>query len=223
MKNRIQNILSHKKGSTIMYVLAVMLLLLAVGVSVLTAAAANVGFTGRQRDHTQATILADSIHQTIMYELQSNTGKLSDQLVLSLYEAYIYPSTQDPPSSDYGKLSDIELNVSGLEELNSKYTILPIKLSFPEQNVIIHDAIPEMPGLIDGEPASGLISCTMIVEVTVSITSRLGVSQLNTAGYYRLIKAELTGDSVTDMSINQNGIWELERYEVKEFTTSTGL
>ena len=70
--NRLIRILKNKTGASLVFVVGVMLLLLAVGVSALTAASSNAGFAQRQRQFNQVRILADSVHQNILFSLQSD-------------------------------------------------------------------------------------------------------------------------------------------------------
>ena len=71
MKNKGFMVLRNKSGSSIVYVLAVMLMLVIIGTSVLTAAVANAGFDRKQRDHIRGVMLADGLSTNIMYSLQT--------------------------------------------------------------------------------------------------------------------------------------------------------
>ena len=247
MYTRFVQLHKDKQGSTIMYVMAVMLLLLAVGVSVLTAAAANVTFTSRQRDYNQAIILADSIHRTILTQLQNGTdGNLSDQLVTSLFQAKVssppkmtlLPTDSVATSVNYtGTLDDITLNLSlsrtdggtNIPITNDRFKILPISIVFSEQQVQIHESLPAI-GNMAREPASALVTAQISIEVTIQVKAKKGFNYVTTKASYNLTEAELNDKNTSSgnefseqnrvMAINpeKKGTWELVRYETTEST-----
>jgi len=90
-KNKIIEILRDRSGVSLMFVLAVMLLLMAITTSVLVAASANSGFLIQQTDHNRVVLLDGSVHKNIMFSFQhdpENENTLSYQLVMAIYQGY---------------------------------------------------------------------------------------------------------------------------------------
>lgn len=137
-QNRIMKILKDKSGISMIFVLGIMLLLMAIGVSVLVAASANTGFMLNQKEHNQILILDDAVHKNIMYSLQHNTSDnnlLSRQLIEAIYSA-CDPEPESMVPISLGLLEDISLDIGfdeiGLEADNEKFEIKSITLSFPK-------------------------------------------------------------------------------------------
>ena len=189
-KNEISKILKDKTGASLIFVLGIMLLIMAIGVSALVAASANTGFMLRQKEHNQILILDDAIHKNIMYSLQRDTasdGLLSRQLVMAIYDA----RDPDPPvSAPLAIFPDISLTISfdnGLEAESNHIKVKSITLSFPEtlaEMVNITDPIPAVytPAVYDEEgllvsesvldkprePKMATVNATMNVIVEIS-------------------------------------------------------
>jgi len=67
--NRLKAAIKNESGVSILFVLGIMMMLLAVGASVMAAAFGNVGIGIRQERHNRAMLLTDSIHRNIMHSL----------------------------------------------------------------------------------------------------------------------------------------------------------
>ncbi|MCL2865995.1 MAG: hypothetical protein FWE25_10695 [Lachnospiraceae bacterium] len=202
-------ILKGKSGSTIIYVLAVMLLLLAVGASVLTAAFANMGFNRRQRDHAYAVILADSVQKNMMYALGQGSGEeepLSVQLVKALYQAH------DVENGGTGGLADIAIDpvVVPLTK-DSNLKVERITLHFPEQQVYIWEA-DEMMGLNKTAEVSASLVITTVI-------SNRGEDFISTSMHYYYSKGMLenvadsgSGEQM-ELVVGETGEWEVVKHE----------
>lgn len=187
-ENRVLRVLRDKSGSSFVFVLGIMMLLMTIGVSVLAAASANTGFALKQKEHSQIIVLDESVHKNIMYSLQhnaSNPSPLSAQLVMAIYEA------NDPDLTSYSTtgLEDMLLTISIDNEdylESGAIKVESITLSFPEQNVIITPPQPAIYILIyddegeiirtrdkDREPKTALIKATMIVTVVINANDKL--------------------------------------------------
>ena len=134
-------------GVSLIFVLASMLFLMAVCASLLVAASTNVGYRVTQWEHSQVGILEDSIHQNIMYSLQSDPADVDGmayQLAMALYEAKdsrFFTTGIAPGLSDDTK---IEIEINGNPLTSGIVSFSEAKLSFPEQNVAI---LPEIPAV----------------------------------------------------------------------------
>jgi hypothetical protein len=91
MKNKISAILKQKQGLSLMFVLAFMLLLLALSISALTAAGLSHRAVLAQQSRNQLTLYADSMERVIMGLLTENNGdfdEIKKEILLTLYEVY---------------------------------------------------------------------------------------------------------------------------------------
>ena len=87
--NRLKAAVKNESGVSILFVLGIMMMLLAVGASVMAAAFGNVGIGIRQERHNRAMLLTDSIHRNIMYSLVDDAdfdNSLSGQLAMYIIE-----------------------------------------------------------------------------------------------------------------------------------------
>ena len=142
-------------GASLIFVLAAMMLLFAVGTSVLVAASNTVGYLKQQKEHSQVMILDESVHKSIMYSLQADPfdpsdeekllPRLSWQLVMALYEA-----KDDAFSADGLGVISLEavIDTDGAPldlmdaDTDRDIYVNSISLSFPRQEVIIIPAVP---------------------------------------------------------------------------------
>ncbi|MCL1822785.1 MAG: hypothetical protein FWG44_01150 [Oscillospiraceae bacterium] len=137
--------LLDNKGESLIYIFSIMLFLMIICSSVVTAAIANHGYQVKQYEYNQAIILDESIHKNIMYSLQidpSDSSLLSRQLAEALYE--IRGGNPFSPA----RLGTIELNLSMVSGTpidlynDGSITLQSVELSFPEQHVIINPSSP---------------------------------------------------------------------------------
>ena len=210
-----------------LFVLGVMLLLLAVGVSTLAAAGASSGFALSQRNYSRIMLLGDSVHKNILYSLQndpSDDSLLAYQLARALYAAY---------ETDSGAgLESMELVLSfDAPELSEKYNngdiyVESITLAFPRQEVTVRPAKPavtdEDGGLLaPREPKTATVNAVMTVMVEVAAGKRT----VRTVATYRYSGGALnddpletgTGGEMVFLPDDGNGggfgKWELVKYE----------
>lgn len=243
IQNKLVRILKDKTGASFMFVLGIMLLLMAIGVSVLVAASANVGFSLKQKEHSQIMILDESVHKNIMYSLQHDVADdnfLSSQLVMTIYKA------NDPDLTSYlpAGLTEMPLEVSiadGADLSSGNIKVEKITLSFPEQNVIIMPPIPAIytPAEYDDEgnlitdrqldqerePKTATVSATMIVTVAINANGKI----TTTRGIYEYTGGKLAddpdaggatheddeSDAIFEMAFTSDGYgkWRLIKYE----------
>jgi hypothetical protein len=71
-KNKTLSILRDKTGGSLLFILGMMLLLMAIGVSALVAAGASAGAALNQNSFSQLNLHADSVIKTVMYGIQEN-------------------------------------------------------------------------------------------------------------------------------------------------------
>ena len=187
-KNRIFEICSSKSGASLMFVMGIMLLLLAVGGSLLAAASANYGSNIRQNQYNAAVVLNNSIQSNIRHSLQipaTNPGfenSLASNLARAVYDASIEGES----------LTMFELNLGNVPGLvtveanrNARVTLL-----FSAQHVHItpaRDAMPEFPPpdpLGFRAPRTAIISARMIVEVIVDAGTANDARVITTRAIY---------------------------------------
>ena len=234
-KNRIFEICGSKSGASLMFVMGIMLLLLAVGGSLLAAASANHGSNIRQNQYNAAVVLNDSIQRNIRYSLQipatnlaAFEASLASNLAKAIYEA----------NADGEALTMFELNLSGVNGLepgddgNYRVTLL-----FSAQSVHItpaRDAMPEFPPpdpLGYRAPRTAIISARMIVEVIVDAGTANDARVITTRAVYEyngVLSDDGTDETPSDnMSFNKinplnpndtadPGRWVMVSYEISE-------
>jgi hypothetical protein len=233
-------ILKNENGSSIMYVLAVMLLLLIIGVSVLTASSANAGYSAKQRDHTRGVILAESVQRNVMYSLQVNSNEedsFSNQLLMALYSAHDTEAEGFELSPN--GLGEIILKMEFSEglKLPENIQVESVVLSFPDQDVMILEALDAivMGGIggddlglenIERVPRTAHVSANMAVTVTINVKG----SQMVSRALYEFTGGELSDDpegeyslfteeglpGPLEMTIIDPGEWRLIRHEKVE-------
>jgi len=228
LKSKITAILKDTSGVSLMLVLGIMMLLMAVGASVMAAASSNIGANIRQNQYNRAVVLADSVHRNIRYSLLTiNTdGSFPDNsLALELMMAIFNEGdslTGNDPLPEY----EIDINVTGDAAggggLVNLSALRSVTLTFPFINVINSDPAIGIPEL-DIEPVPGRVSASARMVVTVVIgLETVGILDdirlITTRAIYEYsggIKTETTppyGDGA--MVITDYGRWELVGYEI---------
>jgi len=220
-ENKVIKILTDKSGASLIFVLGIMLMLMAIGTSVLTAAGANVGFSLKQREHSQIMILDDSVHKNIMYSLQGGnttdedyeTDFLSPQLVMAVYKANDPDLTMSPLGLADMQLV-IELGNEGILE-SGNIKVDSITLSFPEQNVVItppaaaiYTSVYNDADDITGktlssprEPKTATVNAAMVVTVEINAKGKITTSR----AIYEYTGGMLTDDPEGEFSNEENG------------------
>jgi len=174
-------ILKGKSGASLVFIVGLALFLLAIGSSTLAAAYANSGYLSRQDEFNKINLLDKSIHENMMFSLQSdpeNKDLLGYQIAKAIYEA------NDPSNNAYNVngLQDTLLAVLiaevgeepiNLNTLPGNVRIQSITLSFPEQFVSINPAIPAFyeegssTPLFERQPKSATVNASMVVEIEI--------------------------------------------------------
>ena len=233
-------VLKSKSGASLMFVLAVMMLLMAISISVLTAAGASAGIYLKQKEHSQIIVLDESIQKNIMYSLQSNPSDaalLSRQLVMAIYEA------NDPELAFGGVafgLSSKTLGLSlgnGVDITSGSVKVDSITLAFPEQNVVLMPPVPaiyedvfDVDGnkidrvvVIGRDPKTASISATMTVTVKISANGKTMTTRTSYEYHGGFLSDDVNGihsleedDSTFAMSFTADGYgeWRLLKHEI---------
>jgi hypothetical protein len=114
LKKRITAALNNKSGVSLIFVLGVMMLLMAIGTSVLTAASANVGANIRQDNYNRALVLSDSVHRNIMHSLlepdQNDELVFENSLAYKLIRAIHLDKENEIPNT-----FDLEIDIPGVD------------------------------------------------------------------------------------------------------------
>jgi len=89
--SRLKAAIKNESGVSILFVLGIMMMILAVGASVMAAAFGNAGIGVRQERHNRAMLLTDSIHRNIKHSLQMGDhydfmSYLSGQIAWYIFE-----------------------------------------------------------------------------------------------------------------------------------------
>lgn len=225
-RNRALSILKDQSGTSFVFVLGVMLLLMAIAVSTLVSASANAGYTASQQEHNRMTLLADSIQNNLLYSLrQEGESSLSEQLVYAIYEA----NDSDLSAVNANGLGsmDINIDVDGLDLSDSGVKLEYFTLSFPEQYVIITPEVPKIPEtpqeddgagnvLVEadpgapGEPKTATVDAMMTATVAVSVNEKTFTSR----AVYMYTGGVLCGvGDDGEMSVTDPGEWRLIKHE----------
>jgi len=223
--NRTLVILKNKSGASLMFVLGIMLLLLAISASVLTAASANIGSNVRQNKYNTAIVLTESIHGSIKHSLEMtpfSTDYLDEEFENSLaYQIVqlIYSNTNSEVPIETVKL---DVDIPGVD----MSTVESIALEIPFQDVRFAgpvDAVPETIPPTARIPKTATINAQMIINVIVEIESaslREAPRLITTVATYEfrggLLSDEDTNSEIGEMKFVDFGKWELMSYEIIE-------
>jgi len=233
MKNKI---LRNNSGASFVYVMGVMLLLYAIGISALTAASANAGFTQNQRAHTQAILLSDSVQKNILYSLQRDPADETDFLSAQLARAICDARDKDSPyyNQNGTGLEDITLDITfenGVNLYAGDARVEDVTLSFPRSDVTIEkprgaefDSWTDEYGYHESftprVPKHVYADASMIVTVKIMVNGK----PMTSRAHYKYMGGELyddidgshstvTGDQFFDLIFVDYGKWELIKYE----------
>jgi len=223
LKTGILNTLKCKSGASILFVLGIMMLLLALSSSALTAASSNRGSNLRQNQYNSAVVLTDSIHRNIKYSLGLEpadagfSNSLASELAWAIYDGYIVTDTEFELELDGAVADAIE------SEYNSEYNInLIFEFVSPIREKPPIDGTP-MPGddEEDEPPQPGIanVNATMIVEVVVEIQAmsyREKARLITTHAKYELTVCEWTDEATPGTMDLTIADWELVNYEITE-------
>jgi hypothetical protein len=230
----ISRVLKDKSGASLLFVLGVMMLLMAIGISAMHAASANVGFNLRQREYSQVMILGESVHRNIRYSLEHGSGSTDNRLSYQVARA-IYRANDSYYSTEYSTngLDKIELEIAigsgvipDVHDNDNLVWVDSITLSFPHQNVIVKPAIPMIPAVtevIDGNPVvispeiprvpkSATVNARMVVDVVIGTRNRTVTSRA-VYDYTGGILSEVSYAGAMQFVTNGYGKWSLVSHE----------
>lgn len=221
-QNSIREILTNKSGASLIFVLGVMAFLFAIGASALAAASANTGFILNQREHNQIIILDDSIHRNILHALQrppagseDEEDLLSTQIAMAVYKANDSELNDAMGMGPFlpGGLSNIQLDIGGVNIESGNVRMERVLLSFPQQEVHIRDAIPAIYRIdYDYDPVTGIstprppvlvspriprtatINATMVVTVDITVGSGAEARIITSRAFYEYTGGRLSDD-----------------------------
>jgi len=223
LRNKVLSILKDKSGASLMFVLGIMLLLLAIGGSVLVAASTNVGANVRQEKYNAAVILTDSIHRSIKYSLEEvpeSTDYPDSNFESSL--AYqiargIYDSFESPQGSIELNADILEIDMSNIKGITLEFSYQDIRFAGPV------DAVPETDPPTPRIPRTATINAQMDVRVVVEVESaslRDAPRYITSIASYELRDCVLSDTNVNgdvgEMEFSNFGKWVLMSYEIIE-------
>jgi hypothetical protein len=220
---------NNKTGASLVFVLGVMMMLLAIGVSVFAAASANTGARLRQEVYHQVVLLNESVQESIFHMLTqkpveyANPVTSTNLLTRLAWEAYRERSAEGAEELFIG-LDGFEFAGSGVSLLGADRGIsiasVKIHLTFPGTQIRITPARDEIsiPDLDDDgnpmdtgifvprEPKRVLVN--MDIEVAVEIDA--GGRSVFSSAFYKITDCVFI-DNLVDSPDN----WSLEliRYE----------
>jgi hypothetical protein len=241
LNNKILSALRRTSGASMIFVLGVMMFLMAIGVSTLSAAFANAGYVMRQSDFARVRLLHESIHENIMFSLQFNPedeSLLGYQIVMAILASN---DEDDLDAYNVSGLSDIELDVTidgtAIANFGGNITVQSVTLKFPDQFVNIYPAIPEIPQFppnppgvtlpddeiitkhVPREPKTATVNASMVVEVVIS--SGAGNREITSIAVYEytggrfIEESEATHKMIFDEDDPDGfGVWEMVRHEI---------
>ena len=235
---KVKTLLKSKSGASLMFVLGIMMMLLAVGASVMTAATANVGSNIRQNHYNNAVLLSDSIHRNIMHSLNMDESdadfdtSLRNKLSTALYEA------NKPVANDGDTnlpLDGFEMSV-GVDGVDMS-ALERIDVRIPFQDIRFAGPVGYVPETgTNRVPFTASINVRIIVTVEVSIhptgMARVDDRTITTRAVYELSNAFMSdeGDilyteedsSITgELEFESFGNWKMVSYEIIESHASS--
>jgi len=172
---KVSKIIKCKSGASIIFILGIMMFLMAIGVSTMAAAFANIGYVTRQRDYSIVRILDESIHNNIMFSLQEdikNENLLGWQLVRELFDVY-----DDEDRELLTEIDDIVIIINGIDVNNNdafnpggRYKV-DVSFEFPFQNQIFIESGPieAVEDLFERIPRTVDLSFEMLVIVEITV------------------------------------------------------
>jgi len=226
-------VLRDKSGASLIFVLAAMLLLMAIGVSVVTAAGYNLSAGLTQRDRNQLDLYVSSMEQTIHAALLEDIEGATIDTVSTLGGLIL----KDAYRSGDGQYTRIyPLSISIPDSVNATYTVsvavtINVRIFTPEYEIATipdPDSDPDMPDyidiIVDRSPqlayANGTVTVTQTTtnETSVFSDTPLGITTVTTYSYSGVVILEdyaHYSDPVTDsnMHIVDPGMWTVIRHE----------
>lgn len=217
---KIVTIMKSKSGISLVFVLAVTLLLLAIGASTLVAATTAAGSSQSQVAYRQMELYTDSLVKTLTYQLKLKPTDhfertLSGKLLLAMY--------QHKKSRGKGTLTqELTATLNSGSSVNTNITASDFKLKFDPLDVEITPAV-------DGEEAvtgtntdgSSVVilpgterqpeTTTVNATVKVTINLRNGESEMSSVATYEYTDGYLVDGKIE--SVLGLGNWRLADYE----------
>lgn len=216
--------LRDRTGSSMLLVLAVMLLLLSVGGSALAAGSTAIGQVTAQRDYKQLELYTYSINDSLLSALQKeDRASLGAELAMQFYQNADNSATAPLPTKLTLDITGHTLPSNLVREI-TLYCFPDVRISpaVPEIKIPNLDAAGNITGYeeIARQPRTALVDATL--QVVTSL--QLGERTITTAATYRLSDAALV-DTGTESSMEfapvvgtagkyHLGRWEMIKYEM---------
>jgi hypothetical protein len=145
-KTKLKRLLDNK-GESLMFVMGVMFFFAIISVSITLAAISSIRYAGMQSDYNRIIVLENSIHKNIMFSLQTDDPDPTAPTMLSrqIIEAVVDAHRWNPTIGIGDIILDVQITDADLNNSvhGGNVRIAPngIRLSFPEQQVIIRPPI----------------------------------------------------------------------------------
>lgn len=239
---RLRRVLSSRAGASLLFVLAVMMLLTSIAASVFVAASAGAGVANNQIIRGQMELYADSMQKSMMYSLQNkketgeiqSTKTLAGQLMRTLYnKAWAQMNVDGIDFIDYKEKFTLAFDVpqlSGFTNNMSCYTIsidveprVQLKREYIEEVDYFDSVKEEWVKIKTFYPREANLAANIFVQVEVNYK---GKSLLSVASYKYKNGILLSDGSVdqptpTKVEINQWGDWRFVSHDKTEIAAGT--
>lgn len=215
---KIKKILRQKSGISLLFVLAVMMLLMAVGISTLVSASTAIGSGNTAWEQNQLEVYSDSVVKTFTANLQSKVqadfGKaMIDQIVI---EAKVMPAPEgtnvkivyEKEAEKIVKFVGVSLGTDAA--INSSFI-----LEFPDGVIVSESEKIIVPGETDPLPR---VTTVKGFTMTLTIKTELDKRSIIKQAKYRYSGATYTGELteedglITAEKSTEYGAWEVTRH-----------
>jgi hypothetical protein len=233
--NKIKSILKSKSGVSLMFVMGTMMLLLAIGASVMAAASANVGANVRQNQYNRATLLGNSIHRNIMYSLQADwdgNGNFENSLAYQLANAF-YEAGRETDALDDGLVIELNLALDDVP-VGGKYSVT-LEIQPHEFDITFAGPVGYIPETSTNRiprtaSIHAIVTVTVVVEVETGLVVRDDDRVITTRATYNFTGL-MSDEELSDMETEQDSTifddedlvlveagfgWELINLEITE-------
>jgi len=162
-----------------MFVLGIMLLLMAIGASVMAAASFNIGANMRQNEHNRLMILSDSVQKSLMSSLQDEPEKVTS-LAFVLSNAIFEENSKAVLGGEANPtIDDIELELTSAEiesAMPNNMRVDKIVLSFLSVNVSDVPARAFTPAIMDDDGTTVLVPAIDRVPRTATVRASISIN-----------------------------------------------
>lgn len=244
-QNRVLKIIAGNSGASLMFVLAIMLLLMAVGTSVLVSASSNMNAGINKQLENRLNIYADSMHRAILSSLKSASDEtryiggggigdypatLSGQILGALYSGASGSATEEDipvsltincsPSFYDGRIpsvtSTVEIVVNALVRI-TPYEAGQLPEDIKDEAGTVLYTIPE----ILEQPQSAVINGSATVTITATLPAGLAEKSVISVVTYNFTSGFLKEDAgkggLGDMQVIDSGDWRFISRERVDF------